>query len=125
MKEEDKIKNLCGAKTPFKVPEGYFEDFTQQLMNQLPEVKETAHPSEVRITLWQRVRPWFYMAAMFCGILLGGQYLMYHTQKSASPVTLADQTEVTPNDEYLQSIMDNALMDDYTIYCYLTDNEYE
>ncbi|KAA6302456.1 MAG: hypothetical protein EZS26_001288 [Candidatus Ordinivivax streblomastigis] len=52
---------------PFKVPEGYFEGLTGQIMSQLPE--RTSDPQKV-LSLWDRVKPWTYMAAMFAGIAL-------------------------------------------------------
>ena len=52
---------------PFKVPEGYFENFTNGIMSQLPYVDQEESTS---VSLWHRVRPWVYMAAMFTGIAL-------------------------------------------------------
>ena len=52
---------------PFKAPEGYFENFTNGIMSQLPEV---VREDSAKVNLWQRVRPWIYMAAMFAGIAL-------------------------------------------------------
>jgi hypothetical protein len=52
---------------PFKTPEGYFENFSAGIMSQLPDV---AQKNSTNIGLWQRVRPWVYMAAMFAGIAL-------------------------------------------------------
>ena len=37
MKEEDFIRKKYGSGNPFKVPEGYFEQFTSELMSKLPE----------------------------------------------------------------------------------------
>jgi hypothetical protein len=52
---------------PFKVPEGYFEGLTGDIMSNLPEcVRE----EPVKMNLWLRVQPWLYMAAMFVGISL-------------------------------------------------------
>jgi hypothetical protein len=64
-----KIHSLdeTGNKNPFKVPEGYFESLGDQILLQLPE---RAAESPQTISLWQRVQPWIYMAAMFCGIAL-------------------------------------------------------
>jgi hypothetical protein len=52
---------------PFKVPEGYFEKLTANILSQLPEKveKEAWMPS-----FWERMQPWIYMAAMFVGIML-------------------------------------------------------
>ena len=37
MSDEEKIRSKIGTENPFKVPEGYFEDFQQRLMSSLPE----------------------------------------------------------------------------------------
>jgi hypothetical protein len=52
---------------PFKVPEGYFERLTGDIMSQLPD---RVPKVPVRIGPWQRMQPWVYMAAMFAGIAL-------------------------------------------------------
>lgn len=68
MKEEDELLKKCGTKNPFMVPEGYFDNFSKELMNKLPEKEQTSTPQET-ITTWQRIKPWIYMAAMFCGLM--------------------------------------------------------
>jgi len=60
------LENI-GKVNPFKVPTGYFENFSSSVMSQLPE-KEQKEPQV--ISLWERAKPWFYMAAMFTGIAL-------------------------------------------------------
>ncbi len=67
------------------VPEGYFADFAERMSSQLPERPEAecvqAPPAVADKSLWQKVRPYVYMAAMFAGIwlmlqmfaMLGGQ----------------------------------------------------
>jgi len=52
---------------PFKTPEGYFENFTNGIMSQLPDV---VYEDSIKANWWHRVRPWVYMAAMFTGIFL-------------------------------------------------------
>ena len=37
MGKEDLILKKVGTKNPFNVPDGYFDNFTKELMNQLPE----------------------------------------------------------------------------------------
>ncbi|GHS90872.1 hypothetical protein FACS1894203_0570 [Bacteroidia bacterium] len=59
--------NEAGKTNPFKVPEGYFERFSENLMSQLPE-RTVEEPK--MLSLWERMRPWTYMAAMFVGIML-------------------------------------------------------
>jgi len=52
---------------PFKAPEGYFENFTNGIMSQLTDIEPAR---TIKVSLWHRVRPWVYMAAMFAGIAL-------------------------------------------------------
>ena len=40
MKEEKELFQKIGKENPFKVPEGYFENLTQQVMERLPEKDE-------------------------------------------------------------------------------------
>ncbi|MDE6310971.1 MAG: hypothetical protein K2L96_04040 [Muribaculaceae bacterium] len=69
----DKLRNTNGGMT---VPEGYFAEFTRRMAASLPERPELEHPREqaalerAQRSLWQRVRPYAYMAAMFAGIWL-------------------------------------------------------
>lgn len=60
----DKLKE----KNPFTVPEGYLEGLTQRLMEQIPDTVQADDTPEV--TWWMRVRPFFYMAGMFAGLIL-------------------------------------------------------
>ena len=60
LKDIDKIN-------PFKVPEGYFENFTNGIMSQLPDIEQE---KTIKVNLWHRVSPWVYMAAMIAGVAL-------------------------------------------------------
>ena len=67
MKQEDTSFLTKYGKDPgFKVPENYFADFNKRMADMLPDVEIT--PVEVKPTMWQRVRPLVYMAAMFAGV---------------------------------------------------------
>ena len=73
MKEDTELKNRIGKDNPFKVPDGYFENLVPEIMKQLPET-EVYEAKE--ISLWERVKPWVYMVAMFCGIMFGLRVMM-------------------------------------------------
>ncbi|MDL2264870.1 hypothetical protein LJC57_09225 [Parabacteroides sp. OttesenSCG-928-G07] len=65
MKKKQSHLDQLKKDNPFKVPDGYMEGLTQQIMSQLPK-KE---PVEVkRITMTDRIRPWLYLAAVFAGL---------------------------------------------------------
>jgi len=65
MKYEEKILAKAGRCTGYKVPDGFFEATFDAISSSLPEME---HKSPQRISLWVRVRPYIYMAAMFAGI---------------------------------------------------------
>ena len=92
-------------------------------MEQLPEKEIQAVPET---TLWHRIRPWMYMAAMFCGLMFGARLFLHDTEttqeESASSLQLFSST--LP-DEYIDPIVDQTMMDDYTLYQYLTDADME
>ena len=120
MKEEIKIKEKLQGREPFKVPENYFENFTSELMDKLPE-QEPMQPEE--ITLWTKVRPWIYMAAMFVGIMLSVRVFVGSPQKNNMEQLAASIDDMS--DEYLNEMVDGTLMDDYSLYEYLTEASLE
>lgn len=122
MGKEDNILKKAGTDNPFSVPDHYFEDFSRNLMAKLPEKEPLPLPEEP--TLWQRVKPWIYMAAMFCGIMLSVRVFVGEPQKEEIPhINVADAENIP--DEDWEIIIDRTMMDDYTIYQYLTDANFD
>jgi len=122
MGKEDNILKKAGTDNPFSVPDHYFEDFSRNLMAKLPEKEPLPLPEEP--TLWQRVKPWIYMAAMFCGIMLSVRVFVGEPQKEEIPhINVADAENIP--DEDWEIIIDGIMMDDYTIYQYLTDANFD
>lgn len=58
----DKLKE----KNPFRVPEGYVEGLSESIMSKLPDPVREVEAKQ--ITFFTRVKPLFYMAAMFAGL---------------------------------------------------------
>lgn len=67
MKIKQNILEQLKDKEPFKVPEGYFDDLTNNIMQNLPE-KEVEETEPVSVTMWDRLRPLLYLAAVFVGL---------------------------------------------------------
>ena len=65
MKKDDDILARFSKDSGFKVPEGYFDDFSKKMVEMLPEKPVV---EEKKPTVWLRIRPWAYMAAMFGGV---------------------------------------------------------
>lgn len=61
----DNILGKVGGKTGYTVPQGYFDNVRAQILESLPEYQAAEQPKP---TVWERVRPYLYMAAMFAGI---------------------------------------------------------
>lgn len=125
MKEDTELKKKIGKENPFKVPEGYFENIVPEIMKQLPEAEAQ---ESVEITMWERVKPWVYMVAMFCGLMFGLRVMMVdkpvNKEMNTDNVSMTDSVHGIP-DEYIDPILDQAMMDDYTLYMYLTDADLE
>lgn len=119
MKEENELLKKYGTQNPFTVPEGYFENFPKELMDKLPE-KETVVQEE--ITLWQRVKPFVYLAAMFCGLMFSIKVFVGSSSQQDAPASAVATAETEQySEEYIENILDRSMMDDYTLYQYLTD----
>lgn len=122
MEEEKRILRKIGTKNPFTVPEGYFESFPQELMEKLPEKEPLLSVSEP--TLWQRVKPWIYMTAMFCGIMLSVRIFVGEPPKQEEfPITYIEAESLS--DEEWEIISDGSMIEDYELYNYLTEAETE
>ena len=123
MKEENELRKKYGAPNPFSVPEGYFENLAGKVMEQLPEKESQPQPE---VTMWERVRPWVYMAAMFCGLMLSVRMFVGEKEtQSPAAGTMGDMEFSEVPDEYIDPIVDQTMMDDYTLYEYLTDADTE
>ena len=66
MEANDKNLKDMRKGNPFRVPDGYFEGLTDRMMEQLPD--EMPQFAEVKVTMWDRIRPILYLAAMFAGL---------------------------------------------------------
>lgn len=84
-------------KNPFKVPEGYFENLNQQIMSQL---ESPAQESPGKVGLWEKAKPWMYLAAMFVGVAL--LFTVFH-KKTA-----------TTDDHYAKAIQ-TEMMDSFFV----------
>lgn len=64
-KEQDILQNKELKETPFSVPDGYFEDFKQ-------EITRYAHPVVYKTSVFHKLVPLAYFAAMFAFIAVLG-----------------------------------------------------
>ena len=105
MKSEDIIKDKYGKNPGFKVPENYFHDLEMQIMESLPPYPQTIRTIER--SRWQRIKPYVYLAAMFCGIWLMMKVFHSVTQPMYTsldnpPEALGQLLDSDSDDEVLQ-----------------------
>lgn len=88
MRQEDRLKEKAGKRNPYKVPDRYFDSFKSELMSKLPAYPEK--PEEKKISIWQRVRPYVYLAAMFAGIWCMMKIFHNATATQQQPAPIAE-----------------------------------
>lgn len=135
---ENKFKNISrgtGEKLPevlerigrndgMTVPDNYFADFAARMEGMLPlnleaEAPEKAYAQQRR-SLWTKVRPYVYMAAMFAGVFcmtrmfgLMGQTDTLDMRIDRNPVMIAALSNQEFVEDYLGDTMnENDLLDD-------------
>ncbi|MDY5813565.1 MAG: hypothetical protein SPJ97_03445 [Bacteroides sp.] len=112
--EEKKLKKLIGKENPFILPEGYFDRFSAELMNNLPEQEPFPEPAPRRGINW---KPYLYMAAMFAGAAL-------IIRIAREPATVQESSSVADTETeqlLINTSVDGAMLDDYSLYVYLSD----
>lgn len=125
MKEEDTLLKKIGKENSFKVPDGYFANLTSEVMNRLP-AEETNIIAESPVSMWTKVKPLLYLAAMFVGAAL----IIRSFSVDNKPVPSADmamgeeETEIL-SEEIIDYTLDRAMLDDYSLYVYLSDSDNE
>ena len=128
------LKQKVGNRNPFRVPDGYFDQLTQQVMQQLPEREETV-AKQLSISSQPRarkvqMRPWLYAAA--CSVLAFAMGVSYYFMKSQSTSTdatpmaaaapAAPATYTASDNSYIDEVADYVMMDNTEIYACLTEN---
>ena len=121
MNEDKKLKQIYGKNNPFTVPEGYFDKIADDIMKQIPDAPIEQLP---QISLWGKIRPWVYMAAMFVGMtftirIFMSKFNAEKTQESNKAIPTCNVSEIP--DEYVDPIVNQAMMADYQLYEYLSD----
>ena len=125
MKEEDTLLKKIGKDNSFKVPDGYFANLTSEVMNRLP-AEETNIIAESPVSMWTKVKQLLYLAAMFVGAAL----IIRSFSVDNKPVPSADmamgeeETEIL-SEEIIDYTLDRAMLDDYSLYVYLSDSDNE
>lgn len=117
MKKSINQLDKIGNRNAFKMPEGYFDNLTDQIMTCLPEKIDT-EPKV--LSLWERVKPWVYMAAMFAGIALMIRMFVGSPDQSLPGLNLTSAAEM---EEFYQYYEEQLTSNIYHEAIYLSDLE--
>ena len=119
--EEGYIRSKAGGRTPFRVPDGYFDSFTTMMMDKLPS-QEEAKVVPMRRRRMTISRTIVSAAACFCvavfGLTLYYGKSLFEKQPQASE-TIVSNYHNTTAETYEDEVVDYAMMDNMDIYAYL------
>lgn len=104
---------------PFEVPTGYFEGFTDKMMQSLPEA-DLVVDEVPEVSWWVKMKPLAYLAAMFVGAALMVRILV-GTEPILDEYT-AKITVEEVSDEFIYDTVEQTFVDDYAMHLFLTNN---
>lgn len=132
--EEQYIHERLGRKNPFRVPEGYFDSLTAEVMSRLPEQDSRAEtgaavqsgqsqkqPEQARQSRLVSIRPWLYAAAcLFVALFTAAVYFAAPDAGSQQmAVATTTTTTVTTQENYVDEVADYVMADNMDIYACL------
>ena len=117
MEEHSNILEKLGKENHFRVPENYFEDFSEKIKKRLDEmsVQNTQAKDQPKVTLqsniWIRIRPILYVAAMII-FLYGITYVVIQPKVKESQMQemQASTEEMDDLQQYLYDDLDTEDM---------------
>ena len=108
------ILEKVGRNDGFTVPDGYFDSFADRLEQRLPtNDMELAARGVAPRSIWQRIRPYVYLAAMFMGVwcMMNMVSLLHPSDTSADSQVLA---AALGNEQFVGDyLMSESGYDDY------------
>ena len=125
-KDEEKLIKRFGKVEPYNVPDGYFEDFTRQLMSKLPDKSHKTGIVELRPMLWSsRLRGGIAAAVIAATLTIGvytyfGKFNVVNSYERSSMPQKENLDQVKSN---FDQMADYTMMDNEDIYASLADNK--
>lgn len=115
--EEKYLKERVGQENPFRTPEGYFDQFTANIMAQLPDNAprvdtESRQPVAKKVAM--PLRHWFYAAACVAALLVTAFSFHFHQGDDS-------QQQMAVTETYIDEAADYAMLDNMDIYQLLAE----
>lgn len=118
--ENSPILDKLGRRDGMTVPDGYFDTLTQRIEASLPEQEWEKSSPEGNIaprSIWERIRPFVYLAAMFAGI-----WCMMHIF-SLTGASSRGQLSIDNYPVLAQALTDPSVVEELNDETYYTTNE--
>ena len=115
MKQDLNPLQQVGRMDGMTVPDGYFRGFAERMASELPDKQPAV--VEMPRSLWQKTRPYIYLAAMFAGIWCMLQMFAKMGGTGVSGAITPDNNPVLAD-----AIENDSFMDDYY---YMAVDEYD
>ena len=112
--EDIRIREMGGTTNPFRVPDGYFENFDERLFARLPQVQ--AKPKIIDLV------PRFLRYAAAVVIVVGVGSALWWNRNHSEPVMAYN--EETVQESYYDEALDYIMVDNMEIAEYLTEADY-
>lgn len=138
--EEKIITTQAGKRNAFRVPDGYFEQFTERMMQRLPEreaeevactvqLPEREPAKTAKTSRLRMLRPYLAAAAFLCFAVFGITFYMHQHQKNNDTQALSAQHSTQTNqtlnaaaeEAYFEEAADYVMLDNAEIYAYLSE----
>jgi hypothetical protein len=127
MMEEKYLIEKVGKENPFRVPEGYFDTLSSQIMAKVEA--EGVAPRDIKAgkekrakVLW--LRPVLYAAASVCALFISVvAYQSYSEQGVAAPAqSVVANNQMITTDEYFDEAADYVMLDNEDIYACMSSD---
>lgn len=125
--EDKELRNLVGDRTPFTVPEGYFDRLQSEVMAKIPAQDMTiGQGSATKIATKRRwlLRPIAGIAALVCLLIGAGVFYYQHniTDVDTPAASAIEPTVASVYDaDYGDDAADYIMMDNDDLYSYMMD----
>lgn|SRR5574344_429638 len=125
MNNEEKIlEQKCGRKSPFRVPDDYFEDFAKKIMEDIPD---TTKSMDMRMHDAKGLRKYVAIALVAASLFtamftLGGLINRSGKQNQPSVASTAHQSSQDASYNSFDQACNYAMIDNEDMYAYCSEN---
>jgi hypothetical protein len=119
IEEEKFLKERIGTNNPFKVPEGYFDNFAGMMMERIKEQQPSAQIRKIEVPFYRKVHFWLSAAAVALVMGLSGLLYVNNDANTIDESELIASQDSSVSDMYFDEAADYVMLDNTEIYACL------